>query len=98
MNNHPNIPEEVKGKEKVIFGNMRELLTFHKENFAKEIAKCDNTPDKVASLFLKSVCISCSVSFQRKACLRNGDFWILLEVMFGSVFYLRPILAYLYSF
>lgn len=55
MNNHTNIPEELKGKEKVIFGNMRELLTFHKESFVKDLAKCDNSPDKVASTFIKSV-------------------------------------------
>ena len=55
MNSHPHLPDELRGKEKVIFGNIRELLTFHKELFAKELNQCEEAPDQIAALFLNTV-------------------------------------------
>lgn len=56
------IPEDLKTKEKVIFGNLPQLLTFHKSTFLKDIEKCENSPEKLASAFLKSVSVFFKVS------------------------------------
>lgn len=55
MENHENLPEELRNKEKVVFGNLSELLTFHQSSFIKELEECEDTPESLAEVFLKSV-------------------------------------------
>ena len=49
------IPEELKNKEKIIFGNLNQLLTFHKNTLIKELEKCENAPEKLPGVFMKLV-------------------------------------------
>lgn len=57
------IPEELKNKEKIIFGNLNQLLTFHKNTLIKELEKCENAPEKLPGVFMKLV--RCSSIVQR---------------------------------
>ncbi|XP_065656254.1 triple functional domain protein isoform X8 [Hydra vulgaris] len=52
MNKRTDIPDDLRGKEKVIFGNIPSLLHFHKI-FIKEFEPCNAVPENVASVFLK---------------------------------------------
>eukprot|EP00794_Sanderia_malayensis_P017293 gene17293-19023_t len=46
-------PEELKGKERLIFGNIEDIYEFHKNVVKKELEKLDNAPDRLANDFLK---------------------------------------------
>ncbi|XP_057304422.1 triple functional domain protein-like isoform X4 [Hydractinia symbiolongicarpus] len=48
------LPTDLKSKEKVIFGNLPNLLTFHKNSLLKDLQKCINSPEKLGSVFLKA--------------------------------------------
>uniref|UniRef100_T2MII8 Triple functional domain protein n=1 Tax=Hydra vulgaris TaxID=6087 RepID=T2MII8_HYDVU len=52
MNKRTDVPDDLRGKEKVIFGNIPSLLYFHKM-FVKEFEPCNLAPENVASVFLK---------------------------------------------
>ena len=54
MVNHEDLPADLKQKENIIFGNLPQLLTFHKTTFIKELENCENAPDTLAEIFLKS--------------------------------------------
>ena len=49
------MPTELKSKEKVIFGNLPNLLTFHKNTLLKELQKCESAPEKLPNVFIKAV-------------------------------------------
>ncbi|XP_028393138.1 triple functional domain protein-like isoform X5 [Dendronephthya gigantea] len=48
------VPEELKGKEREIFGNMRQILEWHKSFFCKELEKCEDAPERIGTVFLKA--------------------------------------------
>lgn len=56
MMNSESLPEELKDKEIVVFGNLEQLLSFHKTIFIDELEKCETSPELLADVFLKSVC------------------------------------------
>ncbi|XP_043921535.1 triple functional domain protein [Protopterus annectens] len=47
------IPDDMKGKEKLVFGNINQIYDWHKDFFLGELEKCLDDPDKLASLFVK---------------------------------------------
>ncbi|XP_067385674.1 rho guanine nucleotide exchange factor 25 [Emydura macquarii macquarii] len=47
------IPEEMRGKDKIIFGNIHQIYDWHKDYFLKELEKCLHQPDLLAQLFIK---------------------------------------------
>lgn len=50
----PETPEELKGKTRVLFGNIQQIYEWHKSKFLKELEKCEDAPEKLASCFLTS--------------------------------------------
>lgn len=47
------IPEEMKGKDRIIFGNIHQIYDWHKDYFLGELEKCVSDPDSLAQLFIK---------------------------------------------
>ncbi|XP_028577155.2 rho guanine nucleotide exchange factor 25 isoform X5 [Podarcis muralis] len=47
------IPEDMKGKDKIIFGNIHQIYDWHKDYLLKQLEKCLEDPDLLAELFIK---------------------------------------------
>ncbi|XP_037740088.1 rho guanine nucleotide exchange factor 25 isoform X11 [Chelonia mydas] len=47
------VPEDMEGKDKIIFGNIHQIYDWHKDYFLKELEKCLHNPDLLAQLFVK---------------------------------------------
>uniref|UniRef100_H3BGL7 Rho guanine nucleotide exchange factor 25 n=1 Tax=Latimeria chalumnae TaxID=7897 RepID=H3BGL7_LATCH len=51
--NAKGIPEEMKGKDKIVFGNIHQIYDWHKDYFLGELEKCIEEPERLAELFIK---------------------------------------------
>uniref|UniRef100_A0ACB8G1V5 Uncharacterized protein n=1 Tax=Sphaerodactylus townsendi TaxID=933632 RepID=A0ACB8G1V5_9SAUR len=47
------VPEEMKGKDKIVFGNIHQIYDWHKDFFLAELEKCLQEHDRLAQLFIK---------------------------------------------
>uniref|UniRef100_A0AC35TTZ7 Non-specific serine/threonine protein kinase n=1 Tax=Rhabditophanes sp. KR3021 TaxID=114890 RepID=A0AC35TTZ7_9BILA len=47
------LPEDLQGKDKIIFANISQIREFHRDNFLKEIEKCEDNYEIVAHAFVK---------------------------------------------
>ncbi|XP_045884826.1 rho guanine nucleotide exchange factor 25 isoform X1 [Micropterus dolomieu] len=47
------IPEDMKGKDRIVFGNIHQIYDWHKDYFLGELEKCVVEPDSLAHLFIK---------------------------------------------
>nr|XP_020473339.1 rho guanine nucleotide exchange factor 25-like isoform X2 [Monopterus albus] len=47
------IPEDMKGKDKIVFGNIHQIFDWHKDYFLGELEKSLAEPEKLAQLFIK---------------------------------------------
>ncbi|KAG7326913.1 hypothetical protein KOW79_010314 [Hemibagrus wyckioides] len=47
------VPEDMTGKDKIVFGNIHQIYDWHKEFFLGELEKCLQDHDKLAELFIK---------------------------------------------
>ncbi|XP_053723478.1 rho guanine nucleotide exchange factor 25-like isoform X3 [Synchiropus splendidus] len=47
------IPDDMKGKDRIVFGNIHQIYDWHKGYFLGELEKCVGDPDKLAQLFIK---------------------------------------------
>ncbi|XP_077458785.1 rho guanine nucleotide exchange factor 25 isoform X1 [Stigmatopora argus] len=47
------VPEDLKGKERIVFGNIQQIYDWHKSYFLGELEKCVTDPDILAELFIK---------------------------------------------
>ncbi|XDV36282.1 hypothetical protein PO909_006089, partial [Leuciscus waleckii] len=47
------IPEDMTGKDKIVFGNIHQIYDWHKEFFLGELEKCLQDHDRLAELFIK---------------------------------------------
>ncbi|KAM9523584.1 rho guanine nucleotide exchange factor 25-like isoform 2-T2 [Salvelinus alpinus] len=47
------IPEDMKGKDKIVFGNIHQIYDWHKDYLLGELEKCVSEPDRLAQLFIK---------------------------------------------
>nr|XP_023956681.1 rho guanine nucleotide exchange factor 25 isoform X6 [Chrysemys picta bellii] len=47
------VPEDMEGKDKIIFGNIHQIYDWHNDYFLKELEKCLHNPDLLAQLFIK---------------------------------------------
>ncbi|XP_067944220.1 rho guanine nucleotide exchange factor 25-like [Watersipora subatra] len=47
------LPDSLKGREKIVFGNIRAILNFHRDKFLPELEKVYDNPQKIGSLFTK---------------------------------------------
>ncbi len=59
----PNLPDPLKGKEKIIFGNIKSLHSFHKDTFLGALEKSRHSLEDIAKCFIDHVrqimCVSC---------------------------------------
>ncbi|XP_024915036.1 rho guanine nucleotide exchange factor 25 isoform X2 [Cynoglossus semilaevis] len=51
--NSKGIPEDMKGKDKIVFGNIHQIYDWHKDYFLGELEKCLAEPERLAQLFIK---------------------------------------------
>ncbi|KAK1161881.1 hypothetical protein AOXY_G18109 [Acipenser oxyrinchus oxyrinchus] len=49
----PDLPQDLRGKRSVIFGNVEKLFDFHSQYFLKELESCCNHPLRVSHCFLR---------------------------------------------
>ncbi|RXN33524.1 kalirin isoform X1 [Labeo rohita] len=47
------VPEDMTGKDKIVFGNIHQIYDWHKEFFLGELKKCLQDHDRLAELFIK---------------------------------------------
>ncbi|KAG7245183.1 hypothetical protein INR49_023749, partial [Caranx melampygus] len=47
------VPDDMKGKDKIVFGNIHQIYDWHKDFFLTELEKCLEDPDRLGPLFLK---------------------------------------------
>uniref|UniRef100_A0A8U7N6E8 non-specific serine/threonine protein kinase n=1 Tax=Corvus moneduloides TaxID=1196302 RepID=A0A8U7N6E8_CORMO len=47
------VSEDMKGKDKIVFGNIHQIYDWHKDFFLAELEKCLQEPDRLAQLFIK---------------------------------------------
>ncbi|XP_048363555.1 triple functional domain protein isoform X3 [Sphaerodactylus townsendi] len=47
------VPDDMKGKDKIVFGNIHQIYDWHRDFFLGELEKCLDDPEKLGSLFVK---------------------------------------------
>ncbi|XP_035019042.1 triple functional domain protein isoform X1 [Hippoglossus stenolepis] len=47
------VPDDMRGKDKIVFGNIHQIYDWHKEFFLGELERCLEDPDRLATLFVK---------------------------------------------
>ncbi|KAM7049688.1 kalirin isoform 4-T4 [Acridotheres tristis] len=47
------VSEDMKGKDKIVFGNIHQIYDWHKDFFLTELEKCLQEPERLAQLFIK---------------------------------------------
>ncbi|XP_069010863.1 rho guanine nucleotide exchange factor 25 isoform X1 [Embiotoca jacksoni] len=47
------VPEDMRGKDRIVFGNIHQIYDWHKDYFLGELEKCVGDPDSLAKLFIK---------------------------------------------
>ncbi|XP_028430627.1 rho guanine nucleotide exchange factor 25 isoform X1 [Perca flavescens] len=47
------VPEDLKGKDRIVFGNIQQIYDWHKNYLLGELEKCVGDPDRLAQLFIK---------------------------------------------
>uniref|UniRef100_A0A803TGY5 non-specific serine/threonine protein kinase n=1 Tax=Anolis carolinensis TaxID=28377 RepID=A0A803TGY5_ANOCA len=47
------VPDDMKGKDKIVFGNIHQIYDWHKDFFLAELEKCLQEHDRLAQLFIK---------------------------------------------
>ena len=52
------LPEDLQGKDKIIFANIGQILDFHRNTFLKEIEKCLEDYEAAGTTFTKYVSIA----------------------------------------
>jgi len=51
------VTEPLRGKRGVVFGNLEKIHRFHNESFLQELTACQQTPSRVADIFLRHVSV-----------------------------------------
>ncbi|BFZ15658.1 hypothetical protein BsWGS_18696 [Bradybaena similaris] len=52
MRDNP-LPDEMEGKDKIVFGNIHQIYDWHKETMLAELEKCLTNPARVGSIFIR---------------------------------------------
>ncbi|XP_029590887.1 triple functional domain protein isoform X2 [Salmo trutta] len=47
------VPDDMKGKDKIVFGNIHQIYDWHRDFFMGELEKCLEDPDRLGPLFVK---------------------------------------------
>uniref|UniRef100_A0A3P9JU92 Rho guanine nucleotide exchange factor (GEF) 25b n=1 Tax=Oryzias latipes TaxID=8090 RepID=A0A3P9JU92_ORYLA len=53
MMSSQSVPEDLRGKDRIVFGNIQQIYDWHKEYFLGELERCVDNPDSLAKLFIK---------------------------------------------
>lgn len=53
------VPQALRGKRNVIFGNLEKIYQFHCQYFLREVEMCEQKPFQIAHYFLMHVSYSC---------------------------------------
>lgn len=71
------VPQSLRGKRAVIFGNIEKIYEFQSRHFLADIAKCENKPFQIGHCFLKHVSVISFASicpmFVRLSCVISRD-------------------------
>ena len=59
------VPAQLRGKEELIFGNLEDILSFHKDIFLKELEKYEMMPEDVGHCFVTWVSVLVYLSKRR---------------------------------
>lgn len=54
----PDLPQDLRGKRSIIFGNLEKLCDFHSQYFLKDLEQCVHSPLSVSACFLRHVSLS----------------------------------------
>lgn len=49
------LPQDLRGKRSIIFGNVEKLWDFHSQYFLKDLESCSHCPLSISSCFLRHV-------------------------------------------
>ncbi|KAL8612449.1 hypothetical protein ACOMHN_058577 [Nucella lapillus] len=52
MKDNP-MPDDLEGKDKIVFGNIHQIYDWHRETMEKELEACLSAPDRVGSIFVR---------------------------------------------
>lgn len=55
MNQLDDVPQALRGKRGVVFGNIENICDFHSGRFLEALQECHDQPAKVAEAFIKHV-------------------------------------------
>ncbi|XP_028262810.1 rho guanine nucleotide exchange factor 25-like isoform X2 [Parambassis ranga] len=47
------VPDDMRGKDRIVFGNIHQIYDWHKDYFLGELEKCVGDPDSLAQLFIR---------------------------------------------
>uniref|UniRef100_A0A3P9HGD8 DH domain-containing protein n=1 Tax=Oryzias latipes TaxID=8090 RepID=A0A3P9HGD8_ORYLA len=47
------VPDDMKGKDKIVFSNVHDIYVWHKDFFLRKLEKCLENPDRLGPLFFK---------------------------------------------
>ncbi|XP_049739654.1 rho guanine nucleotide exchange factor 25 isoform X4 [Elephas maximus indicus] len=47
------VPENLRGRDRIVFGNIQQIYEWHRDYFLQELQKCLEDPDWLAQLFIK---------------------------------------------
>ncbi|XP_062893048.1 rho guanine nucleotide exchange factor 25-like isoform X3 [Mobula hypostoma] len=75
--NERGVPEDMKGKDKIVFGNIHQIYEWHKNYFLGELEKCLEEPERLAVLFIKHDLLK----YSKKAELDTTQLEKAVEVM-----------------
>ena len=67
------VPQTLRGKRAVIFGNIEKIYEFHNCYFLDDISKCENDPFKIGQCFLKHVSNCKTKLVQTNLAARNDE-------------------------
>lgn len=54
----PDVPQALRGKGSIIFGNIEKIYQFHRQYFLREVERCERNPFQISHYFLMHVSLS----------------------------------------
>ena len=57
------VPQALRGKGNIIFGNLEKIFQFHRQYFLREVEMCERNPFQIAHYFLMHVRTWCSKKY-----------------------------------
>lgn len=51
----PDVPQALRGKGSIIFGNIEKIYQFHRQYFLREVERCERNPFQISHYFIMHV-------------------------------------------